>query len=47
MVTEEAGKSVPPSAATVALWLALAGGPSVVLLNQWVAYALVPDACAR
>ena len=47
MAVEEAGKSTPPSGATVALWLALAGGPVVVLFNQWVAYALVPDACAR
>ncbi|HKP76346.1 MAG TPA: hypothetical protein VJT67_12535 [Longimicrobiaceae bacterium] len=47
MVVEEAGKSTPPSGGTVALWLGLAGGPVVVLFNQWVAYSLVPDACAR
>jgi len=47
MVVEEAGKSTPPGGATVALWTALAGAPAVVLLSQWVAYSLVPDACAR
>ncbi|MFL5380909.1 MAG: hypothetical protein ACJ8GN_00150 [Longimicrobiaceae bacterium] len=44
---ERPGHSTPPSPATVALWLALAGGPVVVLLGQWAAYVLVPDACAR
>lgn len=47
MAVQEAGKSAPPDGGTVALWTALAGGPVVVLFNQWVAYALVPDACAR
>jgi hypothetical protein len=47
MVVERAEHSTPPAAGTVALWLALAGGPVVLLLNQWVGYALVPDACAR
>ncbi|HEX6749807.1 MAG TPA: hypothetical protein VF092_21120 [Longimicrobium sp.] len=47
MPVERAEHSTPPSAATVALWTSLVGGPVVVLANQWVAYALVPDACAR
>jgi hypothetical protein len=47
MVAEEAGKSTPPDGMTVALWTALVGGPLVVLFDQWVGYALLPDACAR
>jgi hypothetical protein len=47
MAVERAEHSSPPGQATVALWLALAGGPVVVLLGQWAAYLLVPDACAR
>jgi len=47
MAVERAEHPSPPSGTTVALWLALAGGPVVVLLAQWAAYALVPDACAR
>jgi hypothetical protein len=47
MAVERAGHSVPPSRETVALWLALAGAPAVVLLGEWAAYTLVPDACAR
>ena len=47
MVVERAGHSTPPSAATVLLWLGLLVGPLAVLFNQWVGYALVPDACAR
>ncbi|HEX8245903.1 MAG TPA: hypothetical protein VF541_20485 [Longimicrobium sp.] len=46
-MVERAEHATPPSGATVALWLALAGGPMVVLLGQWAAYVLVPDACAR
>ena len=47
MRIDRAGHAAPPGGTTVALWLALAGGPVVVLLGQWAAYALVPDACAR
>ena len=47
MAVERAEHPSPPSGTTVALWLALAGGPVVVLLAQWAAYVLVPDACAR
>jgi hypothetical protein len=47
MVVERAGHPTPRGAATAVLWLALAGGPVVVLLGQWAAYVLVPDACAR
>jgi hypothetical protein len=47
MPVHHAGESNPPSGATVALWLGLLSGPVIVLANQWVAYCLVPDACAR
>jgi hypothetical protein len=47
MAVERAEHSAPPGGETVALWLALAGAPAVVLLGQWAAYTLVPDACAR
>ena len=47
MVVERAEHSTAPSAATVLLWLGLLDGPVVLLANQWVGYALVPDACAR
>jgi hypothetical protein len=47
MATDDAQHTAPPSRATVALWMALAGGPLAVLFGQWSAYVLVPDACAR
>ncbi|HSU17414.1 hypothetical protein [Longimicrobium sp.] len=47
MPVQTAEQSAPPSGATVQLWLGLLSGPVIVLLGQWVAYALVPDACAR
>ena len=47
MAVEHAGDPPPTPGMSLTLWLALAGGPLVVLLGQWAAYTLVPDACAR
>ena len=47
MSVDRAGHPNPRGAVTAVLWLAFAGGPVVVLLGQWAAYVLVPDACAR
>jgi hypothetical protein len=47
MASESAGQSAPPSGDTVALWLGVLSGPVLLLAQQTVAYALVPDACAR
>jgi hypothetical protein len=47
MAVDRAEHSTPPGRTAATLWLALAGGPVVVLLGQWAAYVLVPDACAR
>ena len=47
MAVEHAEDPPPTPGMSTTLWLALAGGPLVVLLGQWAAYTLVPDACAR
>jgi hypothetical protein len=47
MRREPAEHSVPPAREVVALWVGVLAGPVLVLAQQTMAYALVPDACAR
>lgn len=42
-----AGIADTPRLRTVGLWWGLLSAPVIVLAAQWVAYSLVPDACAR
>jgi hypothetical protein len=44
---EGTGHSAWPGVDTVALWMGLLAGPVLLLAQQTLAYALVPDACAR
>lgn len=47
MRIETAEHSPKPGADTVALWLGVLAGPVLLLSQQTLVYALVPDACAR
>ncbi|HEV7590301.1 MAG TPA: hypothetical protein VGO40_19480 [Longimicrobium sp.] len=47
MRIERAGHSPLPSRDTFALWLGVLAGPVLLLAQQTLAYALVPDACTR
>jgi len=47
MRIEQAEHSPLPRRDTVALWLGVLAGPVLLLTQQTLVYALVPDACAR